>query len=319
MAKILIFGRSGQLGWELAHQLAPLGGLTVLGSTDVDFARPVAIRTAIRSVQPSVIVNAAAYTAVGKAESEPDLAWAINAEAPGLLAEEAARAGSLLVHYSTDYVFDGAKTEPYFETDPTNPLNVYGKTKLGGEQAIARAMAGSHGRFLILRTSWVYGPRGANFLLTMLRMAKERRELSIVDDQIGAPTSSEAIASATASILDRIFTNYSAKAKTQSQHPAGFAHPPLPSSWSGIYHLTCSGATSWFGFAREFLTIQAEATGSPLPTLTPIPTSEFPRPARRPANSRLSCELLKQTFGVALPTWQQALHQVLGRIPRQAR
>jgi dTDP-4-dehydrorhamnose reductase len=312
MAKILLFGRSGQLGWELAHTLAPLGELTVLGSTDVDFAHPEAIRAAVRAAHPSLIVNAAAYTAVDKAESEPDLAWAINAEAPGILAEEAARTGSLLVHYSTDYVFDGARSAPYIETDPTNPLNVYGKTKLGGEQAIARATAGPAGRYLILRTSWVYGARGSNFLLTMLRMAKERSELRIVDDQVGAPTSSEAIAQATAAILARVFAEGSAQAGTRSQPPA---EPTLPADWSGIYHLTCSGAASWFDFASEFLTRRAAVTGAPIPTLIPIPTSEFPRPARRPANSQLCCELVCETFGVTLPTWQQALQRVLDQTP----
>ena len=312
MAKTLLFGRSGQLGWELAHKLASLGELTVLGSTDVDFAHPETIRAAVRAVHPSLIVNAAAYTAVDKAETEPDLAWAINAEAPGVLAEEAARTGSLLVHYSTDYVFDGAKPEPYIETDPANPLNVYGRTKLGGEQAIARAMARSEGRWLIFRTSWVYGARGANFLLTMLRLAKERSELRVVDDQVGAPTSSEAIALATAAVLARVLTVDAVHASGQSEPSTGSAPP---ADWSGIYHLTCAGAVSWFGFAKEILTRTVEATGSPVPALIPISTAEFPRPARRPENSRLSCELLSQTFGVTLPTWQQALRKVLDQVP----
>jgi dTDP-4-dehydrorhamnose reductase len=315
MAKILIFGRSGQLGWELAHQLAPLGELTVVGSSDVDFAHPDAIRSAVRAVHPSLIVNTAAYTAVDKAESEPDLAWTINAEAPGILAEEAARFGSILVHYSTDYVFDGAKPQPYIESDPTNPINVYGKTKLGGEQAIAAAMAGSEARYLILRTSWVYGARGTNFLLTMLRLAKERTELSIVDDQVGAPTSSKAIAQATTEILARILAERPVDAETQSHPPAATARPALPANWSGLYHLTCSGSASWFEFAKEFLTRRAEAIGTPLPALIPIPTAQFPRPARRPANSRLSCELIQQTFGVTLPNWQDALQQVLEQVP----
>jgi dTDP-4-dehydrorhamnose reductase len=311
MAKILLFGRSGQIGWELAHRLVNLGDLTVLGSADVDFARPDAIRAAVRAIRPSLIVNAAAYTAVDKAESEPDLAWAINAQAPGVLAEEAVRVGSALVHYSTDYVFDGAKPEPYLESDPTNPLNVYGKTKLGGEQAIAHAMAGSEGRFLIFRTSWVYGARGANFLLTMLRMAKERSELRIVDDQVGAPTSSEAIAEATVAVLARIFGEDLTQAGARLRLPKEIALARFPADLSGIYHLTCSGATSWFGFAQEFLTRTAESSGAPLPTLIPIPTAEFPRPAHRPANSCLSCGLLGETFGVTLPTWQEALQRVL--------
>jgi dTDP-4-dehydrorhamnose reductase len=314
MAKILLFGRTGQLGWELAKRLASLGELTVLGSTDVDFADPESIRAAVRAVHPSLIVNAAAYTAVDKAENEPDLAWAVNAEAPGVLAQEAARLGSLLVHYSTDYVFDGAKAEPYIETDPTNPINEYGKSKLGGEQAIASAMDVSEGRFLIFRTSWVYGPRGTNFLLTMLRLAKERPELRIVSDQVGAPTSSEAIAQATVDILARCFGCDPGQAGPRSQTPAEAQPPALPRDRNGIYHLTCSGAASWFEFAKEFLTSTSEATGFPLPELTPISTAEFPRPARRPANSRLSCELLGNTFGVTLPTWQEGLRRVLAAL-----
>lgn len=315
MAKILLFGRTGQLGWELSRELASLGELTVLGSTDVDFARPDAIRTAVRSVQPSLIVNAAAYTAVDKAESEPDLAWTINAEAPGVLAEEAARIGGLLVHYSTDYVFDGTKSEPYLESDPTNPINVYGKSKLGGEQSIAQAMAGSEGRWLVFRTSWVYGPRGTNFLLTMIRLAKQRSELRIVDDQVGAPTSSEAIAQATAAVLARFLPIDPGHTWPQAGTGSQPLSEPLPADWSGVYHLTCSGAASWFGFAKEFLTRTAEATGATIPTLIPIPTAEFPRPARRPANSRLCGEHLRETFGVTLPPWQQALDRVLTQIP----
>ncbi len=310
MAKVLLFGRSGQLGWELARHLAPLGELTILDSSEVDFACPEAIRTAVRATRPSLIVNAAAYTAVDKAESEPDLAWAINAEAPGILAEEAARTGSLLVHYSTDYVFDGVKPAPYVETDPTSPINVYGSTKLAGEQAIAAAMAGSQGRWLVFRTSWVYGARGANFLLTMLRMARERSELRIVDDQVGAPTSSEAIAQATVEVLARVL----AETATGSQPVAEPAPHVLPADSSGIYHLTCSGAASWFGFAKEFLIRNSASTGAPLPSLIPVTTAEFPRPARRPANSRLSCQRLFDTFGVALPSWQHALERVLTQI-----
>ncbi len=220
MAKILLFGRNGQLGWELGHKLSSLGELTTLGSTDVDFAHPESIRAAVRDLHPALIVNAAAYTAVDKAESEADLAWTINAQAPGVIAEEASRLGSLLVHYSTDYVFDGAKPELYVETDPTNPLNEYGKSKLGGEQAIAAAMAGSGGCYMIFRTSWVYGSRGTNFLLTMLRMAKERSELRIVDDQVGAPTSSEVIAQTTAAILARVFAVAPIQTGLRAQSPA---------------------------------------------------------------------------------------------------
>jgi dTDP-4-dehydrorhamnose reductase len=238
-----------------------------------------------------VIINAAAYTAVDKAESDPELATAINATAPGVIAEEAKRLGSLLVHYSTDYVFDGAKPSSYVETDTPNPINVYGKTKLAGDQAIQSV----GGDYLILRTSWVYGARGNNFLLTMLRLAQERAELRIVDDQIGAPTSSECIAQATANLLAQLLV------------PAGGGLQGR----SGIYNLTNSGETSWCGFARSFLTKSAGTFGFKVPNLIPITTSEFPRPAKRPVNSRLSCQRVEQTFGVIMPHWEHALSLVL--------
>jgi dTDP-4-dehydrorhamnose reductase len=242
----------------------------------------------VRAAEPSVIVNSAAYTAVDKAESEPELAWAINGTAPGVIAEEAKRLGSILVHYSTDYVFDGSKQGAYVETDAPNPLNVYGKTKLAGDEAI-QAVGGD---YLILRTSWVYGARGNNFLLTMLRLAKERTELRIVDDQTGGPTSSECIAEATADILAQVLS------------PAGGGL----AGRSGIYNLTCRGETTWFGFAKAFL---SKAAGTAAPELIAIPTSEFPRPAQRPANSRLLCQRLEETFGVRLPDWEEALELVL--------
>jgi dTDP-4-dehydrorhamnose reductase len=238
-----------------------------------------------------VIINAAAYTAVDKAESDPELATAINASAPGVIAEEAKRLGSLLVHYSTDYVFDGSKPGPYVETDAPNPINVYGKTKLAGDQAIQSV----GGDYLILRTSWVYGARGSNFLLTMLRLAQERAELQIVDDQIGAPTSSECIAQATANLLAQLLA------------PAGGGLQGR----SGIYNLTNSGETSWCGFARSLLTKSAGTFGFKVPNLIPITTSEFPRPAKRPVNSRLSCQRVEQTFGVIMPHWEHALSLVL--------
>ena len=289
-SKILIFGGTGQVGFELQRKLATVGQIVGIGGPRVDFSRADLIRAAVRAAEPAVIVNAAAYTAVDKAEREPELAAAVNGVAPGVLAEEAKRLGCLLVHYSTDYVFDGAKQGPYLETDTPNPLNVYGRTKLAGDEAILAV----GGDALILRTTWVYGPRGSNFLLTMLRMAKERPELRIVDDQIGAPTSSEAIAQATAEILARILA------------PAGGGLQGR----GGIYNLTCAGETSWFGFAKSFLTTEAQLSGTKLPNLIPIKTSEFPRPAKRPANSRLSCRRLEETFGVRMPTWEAALGRV---------
>jgi dTDP-4-dehydrorhamnose reductase len=292
--KALVLGRSGQVGWELRHTLACLGPITAVDYPEVDFSKPDSIRDAVRAAEPAVIVNAAAYTAVDKAESEPELAWAINGTAPGVLAEEAKRLGGILVHYSTDYVFDGSKQGLYEETDAPHPLNVYGRTKLAGDEAI-QAIGGD---YLILRTSWVYGARGNNFLLTILRLARERAELRIVDDQIGSPTSSECIAQATADLLAQLLA------------PAGGGLQGR----SGIYNLTCAGETSWFGFAKAFLTKPAGNFGTAAPKLIPIKTSEFPRPARRPANSRLSCQRVEETFGVVMPDWKEALALVLETI-----
>jgi dTDP-4-dehydrorhamnose reductase len=283
--KILVFGRVGQVGWELRHKLACLGQVSSVDFPEIDFSKPDTIREAVRAAAPTVIVNAAAYTAVDKAEASPEPAWAINAAGPGVIAEEAKRLGALMVHYSTDYVYDGSKQAPWVETDTPNPLNVYGKSKLAGDEAIAAV----GGDYLILRTSWVYGARGANFLLTMLRLAKERPELRIVDDQTGSPTTSECIAQATADILAQVTT------------PGGGL-----AGRSGVYHLTSSGATTWFGFAKEFLSKQAGC-----PKLTPIPASEYPVPAMRPVNSVLSCDRIRDTFGVRMPSWELALDLVL--------
>jgi dTDP-4-dehydrorhamnose reductase len=289
--KALVVGCTGQVGWELRHKLACLGPVTGVDYPQVDFTQPDSIRQAVRAAAPAVIVNAAAYTAVDKAESEPELAMAINGTAPGVLAEEAKRLGSILVHYSTDYVFDGAKQGPYVESDVPHPLNVYGRTKLAGDEAI-QAVGGD---YLILRTSWVYGARGNNFLLTMLRLARERAELRIVDDQIGSPTTSECIAQATAGILAQVLG------------PAGGGLKGR----SGIYNLTCAGETTWFGFARALLTKSAASHGFTVPNLIPITTGEFPRPAKRPANSRLRCQRVEETFGVVMPDWEEALALVL--------
>ena len=289
--KILIFGRTGQVGWELRRTLACLGEVVAKGHPEADFSQPDSLRAVVRAEEPAVIVNAVAYTAVDKAESEPEKAMAINGIAPGVLAEEAYRLGSTLVHYSTDYVFNGSKQGAWVESDAPDPLNVYGKTKLAGD----RAVEASGCEHLIFRTSWVYGARGGNFLLTMLRLAQERTELSVVDDQFGAPTTSECIAQATAAVLAQVLAPGCAGLQGRS----------------GVYHLTSSGVTSWFGFAEAILSRAHGALGTPLPRLTPIQTSEFPRPAQRPANSRLSCEHLQATFGVQMPPWESALSLVL--------
>ena len=274
--RILLTGRNGQVGWELQGALAPLGKVTALGRAELDLRDATHIRDAVRTAKPDVIVNAAAYTAVDKAEAERDLALAVNAVAPGILAEEAKRGGALLVHYSTDYVFDGTKGSPYTEVDPTCPINVYGESKLAGEKEIQRSKC----RFLILRTSWVYGPRGNNFMLTMLRLARERPELRVVDDQIGAPTSSLAIARATAQLLR-----------------AGA---------SGLYHLSAAGEVTWCGFARAILARAGIAT-----PVRAIRTEDYPTPARRPRNSRLDCLRLRKDFGLALAPWEDQLAEAL--------
>jgi dTDP-4-dehydrorhamnose reductase len=280
--RLLLTGKNGQVGWELQRTLAPLGEVIALGSQELDLRDPAAIRATLRELQPAIVVNPAAHTAVDRAETERDAAFAINATAPGVLAEEAARLGALLVHYSTDYVFDGTKTCAYTENDAPNPLNVYGASKLAGERAIAATGC----RHLILRTSWVYGARGGNFLLTMLRLGKERDELSIVNDQTGAPTWSRAIAETTAQILAQRHT--------------------WPQGAGGVYHLACGGETTWFGFAQAIFAHAQKA-----PRLVPITSADYPLPARRPANSRLDCRRLEEDFGLAPPDWRQALRLCL--------
>ncbi len=284
MKTILLTGKNGQVGWELQRTLAPLGRVVAFDRSELDLADPAAIRAAVREVKPAIIVNPAAYTAVDKAESEPDAAYAINAVAPEVFAEEAKRLGAWLVHYSTDYVFDGTKSGAYVETDAPNPQNVYGKSKLAGEEAI-RATGAKH---LILRTSWVYGSRGHNFMLTMLRLAKERSELRIVGDQIGAPTWCRSLAEVTAQMLAQL---HALTCK-------------VPESVSGTYHLTSSGSVSWHGFATEIL---REAKVQPLPALRPIPSHEYPTPAARPKNSVLSNAKLYETFDLAAGEWRDNL------------
>lgn len=286
--RILVTGRNGQVGWELLRTLAPLGEVVAPARAQLDLASPDSIVAALRDIRPGLIVNAAAYTAVDKAESEPDLAMAINGTAPGILAEEGGRLGAALIHYSTDYVFDGAAARPYTEQDEANPLNVYGRTKLAGERAVAAAGA----PHLILRTSWVYGARGRNFLLTMLKLAQERDELKIVADQTGAPTWSRLIAEATAQIV------------AQGSHSGRLLGE------SGIYHLTAAGQTSWFGFARAILD-RAAAKRAHRPRLIPIPATEYPLPAHRPAWSVMSNTKLVERFGLALPSWETCLELCL--------
>jgi len=288
--KVLLTGKNGQLGWELSRALAPLGEIAAFDRGGLDLAVPDQIVSAVRSVRPDVIVNAAAYTAVDRAETEPESAHAINAAAAGVLAEETKRAGALLVHYSTDYVFDGVKDAPYVEEDSPNPLNVYGTSKLAGERAI-RAVDAPH---LILRTSWVYAARGANFFLTIRRLLREKSSLRIVSDQIGAPTSAAALADATAQILRR--------------------HDRLAlGTMSGIYHITAGGSTSWHGFATQIARLERETLQS-TPAIAPIPSSEYPTPALRPRNSRLSNEKLLARFGVKLPSWEACLEKCHGQL-----
>jgi dTDP-4-dehydrorhamnose reductase len=304
--RILLTGKSGQIGHDLALLLPRLGESVAMDRTSLDLADSTALRRVVRDLRPDLIVNAAAYTAVDKAESEPALAHAVNAGAPAVLAEEAKRLGAVLVHFSTGYVFDGAKRSPYLETDPTAPLNVYGKTKLAGEQAILNIAPA----YLLFRTSWVYATRGRNFLLTILRLATEREELRIVNDQVGAPTSSAAIASATVKILQRIFD-----AKPVTSRFADF---------TGIYHLTAAGETSWHGFAQAILEecsrpnllgpwYRSATAGRPLVAcrLLPIATADYPTPTQRPLYSVLSNAKLQHVFRFHLPDWRTALSQAL--------
>ncbi|WP_054891692.1 MULTISPECIES: dTDP-4-dehydrorhamnose reductase [unclassified Pseudomonas] len=280
--KILVCGRNGQVAQALQQALAGLGELHLLGRDQLDLAHPEGMREPLRQLAPDLVINAAAHTAVDQAESEASLAQAINAEGPRVLAEEAARLGAPLIHYSTDYVFDGNKTTPYVEDDPVHPLGVYGQSKLAGEQAIA-AVGAEH---LILRTSWVYSLHGRNFLLTMQRLLQERPQLKVVDDQIGAPTWAGTIAASTRAMIER--------------WQAGQA-----GAW-GTYHLTAQGETSWFGFAQA-IAEQLKARDLPCAELLPIPSSEYPTPARRPLNSRLDCSRLAREWQVSQPHWQQAL------------
>jgi dTDP-4-dehydrorhamnose reductase len=285
--RILLTGSNGQVGRALQQTLPPLGKVVALDRSALDLANRDAIRNAVRECRPQLIINAAAYTAVDRAETEPDLAMAVNGIAPGVLAEEAHRINAVLLHYSTDYVFDGTKTTPYLETDKPSPLNVYGKTKLAGEDAI-RATGAAH---YILRTSWVYAAEGANFLNTILRLANERPELRIVNDQTGAPTWAGAIADLTAQLL---------ATGQRGENPS-----------YGLYNLTASGAVTWFGFAQAILAEAQKTADRAMPRLTPITTAEYPLPARRPANSRLDTTRLNETFGIRPAPWQDMMAQCM--------
>jgi len=289
--KILLLGKGGQVGWELQRALAPLGALVALDVDDTgyhaDFSRPAGLADTVAALRPDVIVNAAAHTAVDKAESEADLARRINAEAPAVLAHAAASIGALLVHYSTDYVFDGSGDQPRAEDAATAPLSVYGRTKLEGEQAIQASGC----RHLIFRTSWVYAARGGNFAKTMLRLARERDRLTVIDDQIGAPTGAELLADATAHAIRATLAD-GAKA--------------------GLYHLVAGGQTSWNGYAA-FVLEQARALGVEIraTAVDAVPTSAFPTPAARPLNSRLDTRRFQQAFGLVLPHWQAGVARML--------
>lgn len=290
--RILLFGGNGQVGWELQRALAPLGDIVAPARREADLAAPEALAATIRAVAPRLIVNAAAYTAVDKAESEPALARAINATAPGVIAREAAALGALLVHYSTDYVFDGSGDAPWREDAATAPLNVYGRTKLEGEEAI-RASGGPH---LILRTSWVHAARGANFASTMLRLAARRETLDVVADQFGAPTGAELLADLTAHAVQALRTR-----------------PEL----GGTYHAAAAGETSWCGYARHVLAFARDAglaLAATPESVNAVPTSAYPTAAARPANSRLDCSRLRTAFGLALPAWQAGVDRMLAEV-----
>ena len=293
---ILLLGKGGQVGWELQRSLSMLGHVTALDHDSTghcgDFANPAGIADTVRALRPDIIVNAAAHTAVDKAESEPDLARLLNATTPGVLAEEAARLGAWLIHYSTDYVFDGSGSRPWVETDVPAPLSVYGRTKLEGEQLIQQSGA----QHLILRTSWVYAARGGNFAKTMLRLAQERERLTVIDDQWGAPTGADLLADVTAHAIRHL-----------QQRPQD----------AGLYHLVAGGETNWNLYAKYVLD-QAQKAQSAIKMVakevTPVPTSAFPTPAVRPHNSRLNTTKLQTTFGLTLPHWQQGVARMLYEI-----
>jgi len=285
---ILIVGKIGQVGWELRRTLAPLARTVSVDFPEIDLTNGASIVKWVRETRPQIVINAAAYTAVDKAETEAGKCHQINGVAPGILAEEARKLSALLVHYSTDYIFDGTKATPYTEDDPPNPLGAYGRSKLAGDQAV-RQVDGQH---LIFRLCWVYGARGQNFLLTMMRLAREREKLRVVGDQFGCPTWSRLVAETTALALKQVL------ADTE------------PGSFKGTYHLAASGQTSWHGFA-EAIVRHMPAEGKKCQEIEAITTPEYPLPAERPAYSVLSCQKLQRAFGLQLPDWEQSLKQVL--------
>jgi len=291
---ILLLGKNGQVGWELQRSLAPLGRVVALDRASEpcgDLSQLDALAETVRQVRPNVIVNAAAHTAVDKAESEPELARTLNALAPAVLAQEAQKLGAWLLHYSTDYVFDGSGDQPWREDDATGPLNTYGRTKLEGEQLIAQHCE----RHLILRTSWVYAARGGNFAKTMLRLAQERERLTVINDQIGAPTGADLLADVSAHLIRQV---------TAGDQRA----------LSGVYHLTASGSTSWHGYASHVIAAARSKRTITATEIAPVPTSAFPTPAQRPHNSRLDTTWLQSTFGLMLPPWQQGVDRMLAEI-----
>jgi dTDP-4-dehydrorhamnose reductase len=289
-----VFGAEGQLGRELHRSFSGFGEVLTCGRDAVDLASHEQIRKFVRGATPDLILNAAAYTAVDRAETERDLAMAVNGCAPGVLAEEAKRLGALLVHYSTDYVFDGSRAGAWEEKDSPNPLNVYGASKLAGEQAMLQV----GGKFLIFRTSWVYGPRGKNFLMTMLRLGRERDRLNIVDDQVGAPTTTIELAHTTRSIVDGILDDRFGDAER----------------WAGIYHMTCGGSVSWCGFAKAIFERAESLLQGRTPVVNPIGSREYPTAAKRPQNSVLSNLKLRRRFEIDLSSWEQALDVVIQRL-----
>jgi dTDP-4-dehydrorhamnose reductase len=286
--RLLLIGKIGQVGWELRRTLAPMADVTCVDFPEIDLTSGDSIRQWVRDTKPRVIINAAAYTAVDKAESEPERAMQINGVAPGILAEEATKAGALLVHYSTDYIFDGSKTNPYVETDAPNPLGSYGRSKLAGDNAVVAA-GGAH---LIFRLCWVYGARGQNFMLTMMHLAREREKLRVVSDQVGCPTWSRMIAETTTLALKQTLA------------------APDPAAFTGVYHLASSGVTSWHGFAAAIINLMP-ATEKKCSQVEPISTAEYPTPTRRPAYSVLGCDKLERTFNLRLPKWEESLKQVV--------
>ncbi|MCH8313461.1 MAG: dTDP-4-dehydrorhamnose reductase [Nitrospinae bacterium] len=295
--RILLIGKDGQIGWELQKELAGLGELTATGKNELDLCDPARIRQTVREIKPGLIINAAAYTAVDKAEEEPDLAMAVNGTAPGILAEAAKKIGSAMIHYSTDYVFDGKiPSGAYQEEDKPNPLSVYGQTKLAGEQAIVK----QRNPYIILRTSGVYGSRGKNFMRTILNLADEGKDLRIVNDQVSSPTWCGAIAKATRRIILSLVD------------PSEGQISENMNKVSGIYHLSCKGETSWYGFAKAILDYSKEAQPA---KMIPIPSSEYPTPAKRPARSVLANTKIARDLGIEMPLWEEALKQCLGKDP----